>query len=514
MPIAPPIRSAARACAALALLSLPACTPPRPEQVTIPFDRFRVDVPAGGAVANLDQTVMIYGGRRVTDFTLTLEVANLAAGSLVEVQSGSGAVLQTITGNGTVVTPAVGGNVGRIRVRVPVAAPRAPDVRVVSINTTRLERFVQPVVEPAVANTVSSFPLTLGQPVDFALHDMKTEHFHFTVGGLAGREFDIILIGAATTWIADPAHGFPLDPTDPMMEAFTPLRPDSLPLTLPPAMIARFPATDRDSLRITVTNAGLRRENGVRDPFHARLVVVPAGTAQRLAFPSTEPMAFFPWPVGVDTDGTAAANPTMQTKLNCTNYAGTSAVTNVSVPVPGFAAPPVVPVIRPVCYDGHSGSDFLLAPGAMDADVPVTAAASGIVVETRTGNVDTCFADPRNNLDVTCPGTDTLIANFVLVRQDDGRFARYYHLRNQVLPVAPGDRVACGQVLGNTGSSGISALPHVHFELRSLTPQAAGPFLAPPSLDAAIGQNGTVIDPYPDQWRRTLPGNVPLPACS
>ncbi|HEU0297856.1 MAG TPA: M23 family metallopeptidase [Longimicrobium sp.] len=511
MPIPAPLRSIVPACAAFALLSAATChQAPPPEEVSIPFDNYRVDVPAGGAVANLDRTVTVYAGKRATDFTLDLTVSNLPAGARVEVQSGIGAVLQTLTTNGRVRTVPFGGNVGRIRVRVPNVAQQAPNVVIHTINTTRVERFVQPVLVAAPANTVSAFPLTLGDPVDFALHDQRDDSFHFSVGGLVGREFDVILIGSASLWIAEPGQGFPLSSGD-GMEAFTPQRAGLPTLSLPGAVISRFPAGDRDSLRITVSNVGVQRMEGVRDAFHARLLVVPAGAVQPLAFPSSRPDQFFPWPVGVDQDGSASP-PSLQTALNCTNYAGRSGTMVISGPVPGFAAPPAVTVPGPpVCYDGHGGSDFS-SPAAGSTNVPVTAAASGIVVETLTGNVDTCFANPAAGFAITCPGTTATTANFVTVRQDDGRFARYYHLRNQPLPVAPGDRIVCGQLLGNAGSSGNSSGPHLHFELRSLAASAADPFLV--GIDRRVGQTGTVVDPYPDGWRRKLPGNVPLPACS
>ena len=494
---------------------LPTQPPPAPETITVPFDQYRLDIPGGGAVANIDRTFVFYAGAHISNFGLMLNIRNLPPDGFVEVRSGDNStVIQTITSNGMISTANFGGNVGRLRVRVPTIANPAPDVIVETITTTRMNRFVAPSASAAVGNTMSAFPLTVGEPVDFVLNDDRPDSFYFTVKGMAGRAFDIILVGAASVWIGDPqVHGFPMS-SGHAIAAFTPTRRAAPALTYPSTVIARFPAVDRDSLFIAVTNQNVTRMDGVRDAFHARLMVVPISDAQQLAFPSSMPAAFFPWPVGMDRDGARTSNTSssIPAKLACTNYAGVTGISNVVLfPVPGFAAPPGLTLYAPpVCYDGHSGTDFLLAPEAVNLNVPVTAAASGVVIETLTGNVDTCGFDPTNGFAVTCPGTPNQIANFVLVRQDDGRLARYYHLRNQSLPVAAGDRVVCGQLLGRVGSSGISALPHLHFEINNMPNETAVGFVS--DIDAKLGLTNA-IDPYPNLWRATLPGNVPLPAC-
>lgn len=472
--------------------------PPPPEEVTIPFDAFRMDLPAQSPVANLDRTLTFYGGARVRNFSLSLDIAGLAPNGRVEVQDGTGAVLQTITANGPITTVPFGGNVGRIRVRIPGPAPSAPDVRVLRMEATRQESIVYPSGPEPLANTVAAFPLQLGQPVDFALHDTRSDHFFFTVDGLEGREFDVILIGAATLAVGDPQqHGFPL-PSGPSLATVVPERTRPAGVGFPGIVLARFPATSRGAVHITVTNQGFPRVNGARDPFRTRIVVVPAGPPQLLAFPSVVPNAFFPASTGMDHDGAGVFPPTLTTVLQCVNYGGHS-------PAPNLPGPPG----PPICYDGHLGTDYGIAPGSMEADVPVNAAASGFVVETATGNVDTCGFDLASST-VVCPGTPALLANFVTVRQDDGRFARYYHLRNQPLGVAAGDRVSCGQFLGRVGSSGISSSAHLHFELRTLPVDSAA---AVTRIDQRVGQAGVALDPYPDLWRVKGPADIPLPAC-
>ena len=200
-------------------------------------------------------------------------------------------------------------------------------------------------------------------------------------------------------------------------------------------------------------------------------------------------------------------------QLDCLDWEGRSGASPLPmIAVPGFAAPPSIPIFGPpVCYDGHPGSDFILAPGTMQTGVPVNAAAAGFVVQISTGNPDTCFADPKNNFQINCPG-GKIVANFVHVRQDDGRVAMYYHLRNTPPPVAVGDRIVCGQFIGQVGSSGQSSLPHLHFELRELPKDT--PFIE--DVDGVVRRTGAIIDPYPDSWASTIPtpsGIVPLPVC-
>ena len=54
--------------------------------------------------------------------------------------------------------------------------------------------------------------------------------------------------------------------------------------------------------------------------------------------------------------------------------------------------------------------------------------------------------------------------NYVIVEHGNGIETLYGHLSS--IDVAPGDKVAVGQVLGREGSSGFSTGPHLHFELR------------------------------------------------
>ncbi|HET9482999.1 MAG TPA: M23 family metallopeptidase [Xanthomonadales bacterium] len=114
----------------------------------------------------------------------------------------------------------------------------------------------------------------------------------------------------------------------------------------------------------------------------------------------------------------------------------------------------------------HNGTDFFLWPFAwtlMDAGtISAVAAAPGTLVTKVDGRPDR-----------SCSLTAQDLANFVVVRHEDGTLARYLHLRQGSLTAkVEGDPVAAGEVLGQVGSSGLSTGPHLHFELRDAATQA------------------------------------------
>jgi murein DD-endopeptidase MepM/ murein hydrolase activator NlpD len=190
----------------------------------------------------------------------------------------------------------------------------------------------------------------------------------------------------------------------------------------------------------------------------------------KLAAPFTFPHTFSP-PIGVDHNNGAGPN-----DWDCSSYRK---------------------LAFPTCYKGHTGSDFLLAGGflAMDlGSLDVLAAAPGVVRTVGDGEFDRCFADLLKQT-ISCQGNLGRIqrANFVEIVQDDGLFARYYHLKKDSVTVRKDQRVACGQPLGKVGSSGVSAAPHLHFELR---------------------KGSVVIDPYKEGlWFSINPLTVPDGKC-
>lgn len=63
--------------------------------------------------------------------------------------------------------------------------------------------------------------------------------------------------------------------------------------------------------------------------------------------------------------------------------------------------------------------------------------------------------------------------NRVVVRHADGRLSECTHLRKDGAIVETGDRVVAGDLIGYSGNTGASTLPHLHFNLR--TRDAEGP---------------------------------------
>ncbi len=111
----------------------------------------------------------------------------------------------------------------------------------------------------------------------------------------------------------------------------------------------------------------------------------------------------------------------------------------------------------------HNGTDFFIWPfpwSLMDAGtIDVVAAAAGTLI---------VKIDGRDDRSCSFNAPDT--PNYVVIRHEDGRSARYLHLKNgSVTTKAEGDPVRAGEYLGKVGSSGISTGPHLHFEVREAT---------------------------------------------
>jgi len=162
------------------------------------------------------------------------------------------------------------------------------------------------------------------------------------------------------------------------------------------------------------------------------------------------------------------------TNTLCTNYAGKG---------------------LPWCYDGHDGTDYLLkwSFSTMDKhDVQVVAGAAGVVTEAVDGNYDRCHE--TSGFKVTCDG-HPMKSNTVSVRHADGLLSRYAHLKKGSVKVKVGQQVRCGDLLGYVGSSGRSARPHLHFEVRDAQGKLLDPYAGPLSQPTSYwtqqqGQNG------------------------
>ncbi len=60
------------------------------------------------------------------------------------------------------------------------------------------------------------------------------------------------------------------------------------------------------------------------------------------------------------------------------------------------------------------------------------------------------------------------LANYVIVEHDDGTLAAYLHLKKDGARVEPGETVRAGQHIADSGNTGWSTAPHLHFEVFKL----------------------------------------------
>jgi len=90
---------------------------------------------------------------------------------------------------------------------------------------------------------------------------------------------------------------------------------------------------------------------------------------------------------------------------------------------------------------------------AMPIGTDVHAARGGVVFEVASTNF-------RGGLD---PERDSVAANIVRILHDDGTHAVYAHLNRNSIRVQPGDEVERGQYIADSGNSGFSSGPHLHF---------------------------------------------------
>jgi len=108
-------------------------------------------------------------------------------------------------------------------------------------------------------------------------------------------------------------------------------------------------------------------------------------------------------------------------------------------------------------YPDVSTHDTLDAYHAVDIAMPI-----GTNIFTARGGVvfDVADSNFRGGLDRERDGPG---ANIIRVLHDDGTYAIYAHLNTNTIRVKPGDRVERGQYIADSGNTGFSSGPHLHF---------------------------------------------------
>ena len=108
--------------------------------------------------------------------------------------------------------------------------------------------------------------------------------------------------------------------------------------------------------------------------------------------------------------------------------------------------------------DSEYAIDFATAAGT-----PVVAARDGVVIEA-------VFANRVGGRDRRLLAR----ANVVRILHADGSIASYAHLAHAVAPVAVGQKVKAGTVIGGVGATGYSGGPHLHFVVQKVVGNATG----------------------------------------
>ncbi|MCB9779269.1 MAG: peptidoglycan DD-metalloendopeptidase family protein [Alphaproteobacteria bacterium] len=154
-------------------------------------------------------------------------------------------------------------------------------------------------------------------------------------------------------------------------------------------------------------------------------------------------------------------------------------------------------------YSGHGGSDFGVGGfDGMYAGREVVAAAMGTVLYTNDGEFDECTTGD-------CSGGGGF-GNYVWLQHPDGNQTIYGHLRQWTVAVSPGDTVACGQFLGEVGSSGYSTGPHLHFEVRDGGGNKLDPFHGDCGSASSLWVDQGVYDGLPAPVCEDVPACAPI----
>lgn len=111
--------------------------------------------------------------------------------------------------------------------------------------------------------------------------------------------------------------------------------------------------------------------------------------------------------------------------------------------------------------DQHKGIDFAVRDMAdVRRGVSVLAAASGQVIGVRDGMEDISIKEAGS---LSVQNRDC--GNGIRIKHAGGLTSQYCHMRQGSVLVKEGDRVERGQAMGLVGLSGMTAFPHLHFQV-------------------------------------------------
>lgn len=100
----------------------------------------------------------------------------------------------------------------------------------------------------------------------------------------------------------------------------------------------------------------------------------------------------------------------------------------------------------------HTGLERWTVDFDMPVGTPVHAARGGVVVRVQERHDRSCWE----------PGCGRY-ANFVVILHEDMTTGEYYHLMHQGVAVSVGEQVGPGELIGYSGDTGKSTMPHLHF---------------------------------------------------
>jgi peptidoglycan hydrolase-like protein with peptidoglycan-binding domain len=159
----------------------------------------------------------------------------------------------------------------------------------------------------------------------------------------------------------------------------------------------------------------------------------------------------------------------------------------VTMPAPVVTAPATV-TLAAFPVQGICGfEDTWGAPrsgGRTHQGVDIIAAEGKLLYAVADGTIERVYTDH--------PGS--LAGNGVRLRQADGTYFFYAHMKSLADGIAVGTEVAAGQIIGFVGNTGNSGTPHLHFEIHPLGGAAINPY---PIVAAIDGCSTTEPLPQP-----------------